>query len=165
MSKMTKEQRQTIYGMATQLGIYEKGNKNDDLHALVYKLTGKESIGMLTASDAGAVISNLILLKDAQNLPRESHKKPDKVNRPGMITPEQEKKVWFFMYRLAEFDKESRSVSLAHRLCRIIEKELKVSAFEKDPFRFVTFEHGSTLIEVMKKYIQNEKRKSEAKNA
>lgn len=161
MSKMTTEQRQTIYGMATQLGIYEKGNPNDDLHALVDSLTGKSSIGDLTVSDAARVISELIRLKDGQNMPRKS-KKATEVNRPGMITPDQIRKVWFFMYRLAEFDREPSKVSLAYRLCKIIEKELKITAFEKDPFRFISFEQGSTLIEVVKKYVQYVKRKSES---
>lgn len=164
MSKMTNEQRQTIYGMATQLGIYEKGNPNDDLHALVSSLTGKESLSQLTNPDAARVISELIKLKDGQNIPRKPKAKVvPQVSRPGMILPDQIKTVWFFMYRLAEHDREPSKVTLGYRLCKIIEKNLKVSAFEKDPFRFVSFEQGSKLIEVLKKMIQNEKRK--VKNA
>lgn len=160
MSKMTNEQRQTIYGMATQLGLYEKGNPNDDLHALVSGLTGKDSISQLTNPDAARVISELIRLKDGQNLPRKPKEKVvPNVSRPGMILPDQVKKVWYFMYRLAELDREPSKVSLGYRLCKIIEKHLNVSAFEKDPFRFVTFEQGSILIEVIKKMVQYEKRK------
>jgi hypothetical protein len=161
---MTNGQRQTIYGMASQLGIYEKGNPNDDLHALVNSLTGKISIGELDTSDAAKVISELIRLKDGQGMPRKSKAVPS-VTRPGMITPDQEKKVWFFMYRLAEYDKEHSKVTLGYRLCKIIEKEIKVTAVEKDPFRFMTFEQGSTLIEVVKKYVQYEKRKVSRKVA
>ncbi|NSW90242.1 MAG: regulatory protein GemA [Firmicutes bacterium] len=159
MSKMTNEQRRTIYGMATQLGIYEKNNPNDNLHALVYGLTGKESISELTISDAGTVISELIRLKEGQNLPRKSKATSNQAHRPGMITPDQVKKVWYFMYRLAELDVEPSKARLSKRLCGIIEKNLHISAFEKDPFRFVTFDQGIKLIEIVKKLVQNEKRK------
>ena len=163
MAKMTNEQRRTLYGMATQLGIYEKGNPSDDLHALVHGLTGKESISELTVSEAGTVISELISLKDGQNLPRI--KKPVANSRPGMITADQVKKVWYFMYRLAELDAEPSKATLSKRLCGIIQKNLPVSAFEKDPFRFVTFDQGGILIEVIKKLVQNEKSKRRVKNA
>jgi hypothetical protein len=160
MLKMANGQRRTIYGMATQLGIYEKGNQDDNLHQLVYSLTGKASISDLDNRDAARVILELVKLKDSQGLPRIYKKIPD-VTRPGMITPDQEKKVWFFMYRLAEYDREPAKVSLGYRLCKIIEKEIKVTAIEKDPFRFLTFSQGSNLIEVVKKYVQYEKRKAE----
>ncbi len=165
MLNMTSEQRQTIYGMATQLGIYEKGNSNDNLHLLVNKLTGKDSIGKLDKADAAKVISELIHLKNGI-LPKKQEK-PKKLQPkqiPGMIMPEQAKKVWYFMYRLQEFDNEPSKVSLGCRLCGIIQKHLNVSAFEKDPFRFVTFENASILIEVVKKLVKYEERKVKKNN-
>ena len=161
MIKMTNQQRQSIYGMATQLCIYEKGNPNDDLHGLVYSLTGKSSLGELDNLAAARVISELVKLKDSQGMQRVSRKIPEAA-RPGMVTPEQVKAVWFHMYRLAEYDKEPAKVTLGYRLCKIIEKEIKVTANEKDPFRFLTFSQGSILIEVVKKYVQYEKRKAKA---
>jgi hypothetical protein len=165
MLKMTSEQRQTIYGMATQLGIYEKGNSNDNLHLLVKRLTGKDSIGKLDKAAAAEVISELIHLKNGFLPKRQTNlKKMQPEQRPGMILPEQAKKVWYFMYRLQGLDSEPSKVSLGYRLCSIIEKNLNVSAFEKDPFRFVTFDQGSILIEVVKKLVQYEERKVKKSN-
>jgi len=149
MSKITNEQRRSIYGIASQLGIYEKGNPDDNLHVLVGRVTEKKSIADLDAADAAKVIYELIKLKDGQ-----------RISRAGMITPAQEKKIWFFMYKLSSFDKEPSKVKLAYRLCKIIKKELKISACERKPFQFVSFENGNTLIEVIKKYVQYEERRN-----
>jgi len=162
--KMSAEKRKTIYGMATQLGIYDKHNKDDDLHAIVYRVTGKESIGQLTEKEAALVIRELVKLKGgraakpARDIPPGKKEKPR--HRPGMISPGQQKAVWYHMYRLEEFDAEASQVSRADRLCAIIKKWLHVDAVARDPFRFVTFEDGSTLIEVLKKMVQYEETKA-----
>lgn len=156
MSKLTTEQRQRIFGIAIQLGIYEKGNPNDNLHLLVYSTTGKESIGKLTIAEAYNVITAMIKLRGYEE---NNKRKKSKASRPGMITSGQIKKVWFYMYRLAELDEEPSNVSLAFRLCKIIEKELKVTAAEADPFRFIDFNKGSRLIDILKRYIESTTRK------
>lgn len=157
---MSNEQRRSIYGIATELGIYEKSNENDNLHALVYKVTKKVSISELDFIDANKVISELRSLKNKQYKPKVAPVKEVTDNvRPGMISDGQKKMVWRNMYNLAEFDSEPSKVSLGKRLCGIIEKNIKVTAFEKDPFRFVTSEHGKILIEVLKKMVKNEERK------
>lgn len=163
--KMTNEQRRSIYGIASEIGIYEKGNPNDNLHSLVSNLTGKDSIGDLTLTEANQVISELRRLKGGQVKPGKQQKESGKEHRPGMITPEQRNKVWYFMYKLAEYDQEPSKVSLGSRLCKIIEKHLSITAFEKDPFRFLTFDQGSTLIEVMKKMVLYEERKRKKRAA
>lgn len=161
--KMSTGKRRTIYGMATQLGIYDKDNKDDDLHALVLRVTGKESIGQLTEKEANLVIREMVKLKGGQTTKteRNARKKKDLQNhRPGMISPAQQRAVWFQMYRLEELDTEPPQLSRAERLCAIIKKYLRVDAAAKDPFRFVTLEDGGTLIEVLKKMVRYEERRA-----
>ena len=63
MSAATKKQIQCIYVIAAKCGLVERGNKEDNLHTLVYRLTEKESISELTEEQAAAVIRRL---KDAE---------------------------------------------------------------------------------------------------
>ena len=166
--KISDGQRRTIYGMATQLGLYEKGNKDDDLHAIVYRVTGKESIGKLSEKEAGLIIGELVKLKSGSRgrADRKNARGRQKTreHRPGMITPEQEKAVWFYMYRLEEMDEEPAQMTRAERLCAVIKKYMHVDAAARDPMRFMSFKAGSTLIEVLKKMVQYEKRKAGVKS-
>lgn len=164
--KMSVEKRRTIYGMATQLGIYDKNNKDDDLHAIVHRLTGKDSIGQLTDKDASLVIRELVKLKGRTaptDSAKPSKKKEPPQHRPGMINPKQQKTVWFYMYRLEDLDEETSRVPRAERLCAIIKKNLHVDAAARDPFRFVSFSDGITLIEVLKKMLRYEERRAKKK--
>lgn len=45
--------------MGARLGILEHGNKNDNLHTLVYQLTQKESIKNLTEDEYYIVVKDL----------------------------------------------------------------------------------------------------------
>lgn len=166
--KMSAEKRKTIYGMATQMGLYDKYNKDDDLHALVFRVTGKESISQLSDKDASLVIRELVKLKGGRegqaNPPGKSTgKKEMQKHRPGMITPGMQKAVWYHMYRLQELDSKTSEMTLGERLCAIIKKFLRVDAVPQDPMRFVTFEAGNTLIEILKKMVQYEERKAGVK--
>jgi len=148
--------------MATQLGIYEKNNKDDDLHAIVYRVTKKESIGLLTGREADLVIGELVKLKNSRAKAdrKNTRGKKEREHRPGMITPGQERAVWRYMYRLEEVSKKSSQKTRAERLCAIIKKHIHVDASTRDPLRFLSFSAGSTLIEVLKKIIQYEERKA-----
>jgi len=149
--------------MATQLGLYEKGNKDDALHAIVYRVAGKESIGQLTEKEADLVVVDLVKIKNGGQTKMERKNprgKKARGHRPGMINPDQQKAVWYYMYRLEELDKEPSPTSRAERLCAIIKKYLHADAAARDPLRFVSFEAGGTLIEVLKKMVRSEKRKA-----
>lgn len=166
--KMSDGQRRTIYGMATRLGIYEKGNKDDDLHAIVFRVTGKDSIGKLTERDADLVIGELVKLKKGGRTGTERRKnypgdkKQD--HRPGMITPAQRKAVWFYMYRLEELDQEPSQATRAERLCAIIKKFLRVDAAAREPLRFISFKDAGRLIEVLKNMVRYEEQKGSLKD-
>lgn len=157
--KMSAGKRRTIYGIATQLGIYEKDNKDDDLHAIVYRVTNKESIGLLTDQEADLVIGELVKLKGISRA-RMDRKKPSgkkaQEHRPGMISPGQEKTIWFYMYRLEELDVKPSQLSRAERLCAIIKKYLHIDAASSNPFQFMSFKAGSTLIEILKNMVRYE---------
>jgi len=161
VEKIQRSQMVKIYAIGTQLGIYEKNNPNDNLHAMVFSITGKTSIASLTNFEANNVIKELA--RHNRGKKEAFSGKPSK-NRPGMATAEQSKKVWALMYRIAEHDKEPSKLTLGFRLSKIIEKELKLipfnkEIFTKDPLQFVNFEQARKLIEVLKGYVNNEKRK------
>lgn len=155
--KMNARQRRAIYGMATQIGIYEKGNKDDDLHTIVWRLTGKESIGHLTSKEANLVIGELSKLKRCCKSDRGG--KPQG-HRAGMISKDQERAVWYYMYRLEEMDETPSQLSRAERLCAVIKKYLHVDTLASDPFRFISFKAAGTLIEVLKNIVRYEERKA-----
>lgn len=59
MAAINAQQIRKIYAIGNALGIVERGNEDDDLHALVSALTGKDSVKSLTYTEAQAVIADL----------------------------------------------------------------------------------------------------------
>ncbi len=155
VKKMTAGQRGCIYATAGELGMVERGNPDDDLHGLVYRVTSKHSLSMLSSDEANLVIDELARLmklaaikKQPQAAPSSKHEQ-----RPGGITADQQRKVWRLMYLLR--DASPSSATLGDRLCGIIHKSLKVDCTTEQPFRFVTMEGGWKLIESLKKILKN----------
>lgn len=132
MAAINAQQIRKIYAIGNALGIVERGNEDDDLHALVSALTGKDSVKSLTYTEAQAVIADLQKRQGAAPLPR--HKPKTHPERPGGATDGQQRKVWALMYQLAKADKEPSTASLGERLCGIIRKELKVDSTPQQPF-------------------------------
>lgn len=157
-----KSQIQRIYAMGARLGILEHGNKDDMLHALVYRITQKESVRSLTEDEYREVVKELAEQLKVQNLEAPpSHpfkaKKYEESGR-GMMSEGQQRKVWRLMYQLEKLDEKPSSARLGDRLCGIIRKELNIDCIAKQPFRWLTFRQGSKLIEIIKKYIANAQR-------
>lgn len=71
----------------------------------------------------------------------------------------QRRKVWRLMYQLEELDDKPSSAKLGDRLCGIIKKELHIDCTSKQPFRWLTYQQGSKLIEKLKKYVENAQRR------
>ena len=132
MADINAQQIRKIYAIGNALGIVERGNEDDDLHALVCALTGKDSVKALTYTEAQAVIADLQKRQGAAPLPR--HKPKTHPERPGGATDGQQRKVWALMYQLAKADKKPSTASLGERLCGIIRKELKVDSTPQQPF-------------------------------
>ena len=84
MADINAQQIRKIYAIGNALGIVERGNEDDDLHALVSALTGKDSVKALTYTEAQAVIVDLQKRQGAAPLPR--HKPKTHPERPGGAT-------------------------------------------------------------------------------
>ena len=57
---ITKQHIHTLYAIASRVGLVESGNKNDDFHTLVYRLTKKQSVKDLTEKEFYVVKGNLL---------------------------------------------------------------------------------------------------------
>lgn len=162
MRKIESFQMKKIYAIGHALGITGNGSE-DELHILVSGVTGKDSIKELSYQEAMAVIKRLEDLQGGTAAPKPSSRKPkEHSQRPGGVTSGQQKKIWALMYELKKRDKSPNEVPLGDRLCAVIKKELHVDAIAKNPFAWLTFSQGNTLIEVLKGYLKSLEWKEEA---
>ena len=160
---MTQAQRtQRIYALGARLGILESGNKDDLLHNIVFRLTGKKRIRDLNESEYKAVVNDLCtqLIIDELDEPPRRRRKYESV--PGMMSEGQQKMVWKLMYQLKDYDISASSTTLGNRLCCIIKKELHVDCPSGQPLRWLTYAQGSKLIEIIKKYVSSAQRRKES---
>lgn len=149
-----------IFAIGNALGITGRGGREDELHALIQGMTGKESVKALTYQEAAAVVTRLEVLQGPAASPEPPRKKEkEHSERPGGVTSGQQKKIWALMYELKKYDPSPESAPLGNRLCAIIKKELGMDAIAKKPFAWVTFSQGNTLIEMLKRYVESQKRK------
>lgn len=159
------QQTQRIYAMGARLGLVETGNKNDLLHELVYGISEKSSIRELSEQEYKEVVKELAERLKLQNLeepPRKSYKKQKfEDSGRGKMSDGQRRKVWRLMYQLEELDDKPSSANLGDRLCGIIKKELHIDCTSKQPFRWLTYQQGSKLIEKLKKYVANAQRRKD----
>lgn len=141
----------SIYALGAKLGMVERGAGHEDaLHMLVQGLTGKDSVKALTPAEAAAVLAEL----RRRSVPtgQRRTRRPRKYEEvPGRMTAKQQRYVWFLMSELDRFDPAPEGVQLRDRLCGLIEHQFKVTSFPAHPFRFLTFDQGSALIEGLKK--------------
>lgn len=159
---MTQAQRtQRIYALGSRLGLLENGNKDDLLHNLVFRLTGKKHISSLNEAEYKTVINDMYTQMKIDNYEEPPHPKPKYEAVPGMMSIGQQKMVWKLMYQLKEYDIVSSKAALGDRLCSVIKKELHSDSTAKEPFRWLTYKQGSKLIEILKKYISSAKRRKE----
>lgn len=157
MRQIEPYQIKKIYAIGSRLGITSAG-RDDDLHAMVQGMTGKGSIRALTYKEASAVIARLAELQGGQAPPsrKRAHGHP---SRPGGVTSGQQKKIWALMYELQKHDEVPNHTPLGDRLCAVIKKELGTDAIARTPFAWLDFEQGSQLIEALKKYVENTRKK------
>lgn len=154
MNAINGQQIKKIYAIGQALGIVEQ-NHDDDLHTLIDAMTGKDSVKALSYQEGNAVIAEL---QRRQGPPptRKAPKQHDEV--VGGITEGMQRKVWALMYDLQKYSPSS--ASLGDRLCGIIEKELGVTATPQKPFVWLRFKNGNQLVEILKGYVQNAKKKA-----
>ena len=158
MAAIATQQIRKIYAIGNALGIVERGNAEDSLHDLVSSITGKDSLKALTYAEAQAVIRDLE--KRQGDAPHPRRRPKAYTERPGGATEGQQRKVWALMYELQRRDTAPSTALLEERLCGIIRKELKIDAVPVQPFAWLEFQTCSKLIEVLKKYVANAKKKA-----
>lgn len=159
IQKISTQQIRKIFAIGRAMGIVESGSQNDALHDFVFSITQKDSLKALTYAEAQAVIRDLEKRQgSAPPPPRRRPKAHSEV--PGGATAAQQRKVWALMYELQKRDTASSAASLRERLCGIIKKELRVDAVPTQPFAWLTFRACNKLIEVLKKYVANAKKKA-----
>lgn len=158
MKAIEQSQIRKIYAIGNALGIRASESSEDELHALVGGVTGKDSIKSLTYREACAVIERLEELQVKSASPKPKNQKTYQ-SRPGGITSGQQKKIWALMYELKKHDEFPNDVQLGDRLCAVIKKELGADAIARNPFAWITCDQGNKLIEILKKYVANARKK------
>lgn len=154
MGAILQRQIKTIYAIGNSLGIVGRGTHDDDLHALVATVAGKDSVRDLTDEEATQVIYELQRIQGGH---RAAPSKAKHEERPGGVTAGQQRKAWALMYDLQALSPSP--ARLGDRLCGIIRKDLHIDATPERPFAWMDLQAGNTLIEVLKKYVANAKRK------
>ena len=153
-------QIKAIYAMGSSLGI-NKNSREDELHQLVYGITGKESIKELTSSEAYSIQHELMRrMKGSHNFKKsKSRKKPVDVP-PGKMTEAQQKKAWSLIYKLQEVN-PSRAVA-SERMKGAVRKilEVEINTDNKAPFGMISVKNGRKLIDTLKKYVESAEKKA-----
>ncbi|NCB52451.1 MAG: DUF1018 domain-containing protein [Clostridia bacterium] len=160
MAAITKGQIQRVYALASGIGILERGSHDDDLHALVYRLTGKTSISELTDQDFRLVERELMQLMRLSEHPaplKTTGRKKDE-EAAGMMTRAQQGLAWRLIYRLGELD--GSKAAPGDRMCGAIKKILNIDAGLEAPMRWVSFDNGAKLIEQLKRYVRSAERRA-----
>lgn len=160
---MTKK----IYGLGAACGIVDPGSKADGLHDVVYRISGKASVRELTEAEARKVIAELysyLKLSKREPPPIPNRKSPP--TEKSVMTSEQTKLAFRYIYRLEELDTTPSKSTPRDRLCGVIRK---VFGIEVDPgrdiFKGFSEEQGSAVIEELKRYVRTaERREKRMKN-
>lgn len=153
-------QIRAIYAMGSSLGI-NRNSHEDELHQLVYGITGKESIKELTSSEAYSVQRELInRMKGSENISKSSSRKKPIDVPPGKMTEAQQKKAWSLIYILQKLDPSDASA--ADRMRGAVRKILgmEINTDNKAPFRMVSVSDGRKLIDTLKKYVRSAEKKA-----
>ena len=157
---MTAQERKSIFAFCRELGIGE-----DDRHALIYSVTGKESTTELTPDETHQLIHELTERLKLKNRTKPLEERKPRAYKPqvaGMITINQQRMAWALIYRLMELDGVAVDKSMAgKRMAGAIRKELGVTTVEgEDIFRWVDFDNGAKLIEKLKMYVRSAERQA-----
>lgn len=155
-------QIRAIYAMGSSLGI-NRNSRDDELHQLVYGITGKESIKELTSSEVYSVQRELMnRMKGSENIQKSSSRKKPIDVPPGKMTEAQQKKAWSLIYKLQELSPSGASE--ADRMRGAVRKILgmEINTDNKAPFRMVSVSDGRKLIDTLKKYVRSAEKKAGA---
>lgn len=148
---LSKQEIKRLYGLASQAGIVDSQlGHDDDLHLIVYSVSGKESVKELTKKEYREVIRRIdsLLTDDAEG---------------GMITYNQQRYAWGLMSELMKLSPSNATKK--QRMAGVVSKALGITSSPKNPLLWVDKKNGQKLIEVLKGYVKTEKRKAERNGA
>lgn len=150
----TAPQIRAIYALGSKLGI-NQNNREDNLHQLVYSITGKESIKGLTNYEAARVQSELA------NMERKVHAADIP---PGKMTAEQQNYVKYLIFRLQKLSPSN--APYGERMRSTVKKiiDMDINPYCDNPFRMVTVKQGIKLIDTLKKYVASAEKKAGINN-
>lgn len=165
MTPITKEQIKRLYALGSSLGMVGRG-QDDPLHVMVESMTGKESISSLTLAEFESVQTALINRMKFSQRPAEVAKQVEKRKAgvpAGRMPREQQSLAWRLVYRLQEVDVlqgKAPTATPGERLRGAIKAILGTDTDAKDPFKWVTVDQGTTLIEQLKRFVRSAERKA-----
>lgn len=140
-------QRRRIFYLAKELDMSTgSSNKDDDLHILIFGITGENSLKNLSFSEANKIIGEL----DHRHRFRPSAIKP---STKGGATKGQQQKIVALMCELRKYDRTPSNASIEQRVARIISKELGITATKENPYAWLKYKDVSKLIEIIKGYL------------
>lgn len=140
--------------------MFKKEEVYDNLHLLVYAITGKESIKSLEDNEAKQVYDELKRqLGDDNKTKHYSKKKKPMDIPPGKMNEEQIGKAWYLIYKLCKLDPSDvpASVRMQGAARKILNRQLNMN--NNNPFRMITVAEGSRLIDTLKKYVESAEKK------
>ncbi len=154
---ITKEEIRRIYALGAGAGlVMSSGSREDLLHDVVRRMTGKDSVSALTHDEFRAVQYELmekLKMKNRQEPLSRKSKRHEEL--PGGVTADQQRKIWRLMFLLRDMDEITSRATLGERLCGIIRKQLHRDCTQEQPFRFLSMADGWRLIEILKRIVDH----------
>ena len=152
-----------IFALANKLEMSD-GTHSDDLHYLIYRVTGKSSVRDLPEGEAVSVIKELQQYVDLAELEKSAPPPPS----DALITEGQISLIFRKMHKLVSYDTELSDVPFRERLSGVLSKVtgLQINS-SGDMFKGLTEAQGAAVIEELKRYIRtaaSRKRRMNAKN-
>lgn len=158
--------RGRLFQLANQIWTDRKDAMQEDLHALVYDITGKESITMLNQGEFLKVIHELEQRLPACSSTQCRNTSASKEQRaPEMATAKQEKKAFLLMYELIKYDAVPDKTTAGVRMRGVIKKVLGLDVGLEEPFKWVSASKARLLINTLKGYVDTEEHKALHKGA
>ncbi len=145
-----------LYALAAKNGLVEHGNKEDPFHQIVYSVTGKTSVKDLTNREM-QMVENEIFRRTNDNISGDKIRNQEAV--PDMMSPAQQSLAWRLMYKIRQYDVKVSNKTVGARLAGVVRKNLKISASDTDPLKWVNAENGNRLIETLKRYVKSAEKK------
>lgn len=169
MAAITKEQIRRVYALGAAAGLLESGNKDDALHSVVRRISGKDAVSRLTGDDFAKIEPELLSLTKLANRKAPLKTPPPKAaapdnTQPGMMSAKQIGKAWALLYDLIKIDGASKATA-GHRMVGAIKKILHVDAQVEQPFTWLTFGQGFVLIDTLKRYVSSAQRRAEKRGS